>query len=238
MKHKIVFITVVFLFSIFFGNFIETTEAADAEIAQQYAPILYFVHDETCFPVDVSYHIDNSYLYMVGSDQPVDIAPTNESLAGYMSDEYYLDNQKGSVDDDGIITDYRSSELGSYTVYARVDSSDGSTIIQYWMFYAFNKGIQNQHEGDWEMVQVVLSGSTPTEVMYSQHHGGQKATWSQVEKNGDHMKVYVSRGSHANYLRSFSGMVGLANDIVGAGGKTLTSSDYTLEILALLLLSV
>ncbi len=231
MKHKIVFITVAFLFSIFFGNFIETTEAADAEIAQQYAPILYFVHDETCFPVDVSYHIDNSYLYMVGSDQPVDIAPTNESLAGYMSDEYYLDNQKGSVDDDGIITDYRSSELGSYTVYARVDSSDGSTIIQYWMFYAFNKGIQNQHEGDWEMVQVVLSGSTPTEVMYSQHHGGQKATWSQVEKDGDHMKVYVSRGSHANYLRSFSGVVGLANDIVGAGGKTLTSSDYTLEIL-------
>ena len=99
------------------------------------------------------------------------------------------------------------------------------------MFYAFNPGTMNQHEGDWEMVQVVLSDGTPTQVMYSQHHSGQKATWDQVEKNGNHIKVYVSRGSHANYLRSYSGVVGIASDIVGENGKRLTSSDYDLVMM-------
>jgi hypothetical protein len=205
--------------------------ATDEELAQQYAPIFYFEGEETCFPVDVSYHIENSYLYMVGSDTPVDMDPTLESIASYTTSEYYLDNQAGSVDDSAIISDYQSSSVDDYTVYAHVDSTGGSTVIQYWMFYAFNKGAQNQHEGDWEMVQIVLSGGTPTDVMYSQHHSGQKATWTQVDKDGEHIKVYVSRGSHANYLRSFSGMVGLASDFVGANGKILTSSEYAIVML-------
>jgi len=154
-----------------------------------------------------------------------------DTLSNYSMDGYYLDNQKGSIDDNGIINDYKSSKMGSYTVYVHVVDAGGSTVIQYWMFYAFNPGTMNQHEGDWEMVQVVLSGGTPTQVMYSQHHSGQKATWDQVERNGDHIKVYVSRGSHANYLRSYSGMVGIANDIVGENGKRLTSSDYDLVMM-------
>ena len=96
------------------------------------------------------------------------------------------------------------------------------------MFYAFNKGTMNQHEGDWEMVQVVFTGETPTYVMYSQHYGGQSASWSQVERDGFHIKVYISRGSHANYLRSYSGVLGAANDIVGDNGKILTLGDYDL----------
>ena len=230
MKYKNVFIVAVFVSSLIFGSFIGIVDAADIDLAQQYAPIFYFEKDETCFPVDVSYHIDNSYLYAVGVDQPVDMAPTEDTLSNYSMDGYYLDNQKGSIDDEGIVNDYTSSNLG-YTVYSHVDSSGGTTIIQYWMFYAFNPGTVNQHEGDWEMIQVVLSGGTPTQVMYSQHHIGQKATWGQVDRNGDHIKVYVSRGSHANYLRSYSGVVGIANDIVGENGKRLTSSDYDLVMM-------
>lgn len=226
MKYKKVLIIAVFVSSLIFGSFIGTVEAADEDIAQQYAPIFYFENDETCFPVDVSYHIDNSYLYVVGVDQPVDMAPTEDTLSNYSMDGYYLDNQKGSIDDNGIINDYKSSKMGSYTVYVHVVDTGGSTVIQYWMFYAFNPGTMNQHEGDWEMVQVVLSGGTPMQVMYSQHHSGQKATWDQVERNGDHIKVYVSRGSHANYLRSYSGVVGIANDIVGNNGKILAPEDY------------
>ena len=232
MKYKIIFITAIFAASLLFVSFVENAEAADEDIAQQYSPIFYFEKDETCFPVDVSYHIENSYLYIIDNENPIDTAPTAESISGYTEDGYYLDNQIGSVDDDNIINDYQSkmSALG-YKVYAHVISNGDTTIIQYWMFYAFNKGTMNQHEGDWEMVQVVLSGGTPTEVMYSQHHSGQKATWDQVEKDGDHIKVYVSRGSHANYLRSFSGVVGVANDIVGANGRILNPEDYDLEML-------
>lgn len=49
-----------------------------------------------------------------------------------------------------------------------------------------------------------------------------------VEKNGNHFKLYVSRGSHANYLRPYSGKLGIASDIVGNNGKILAASDYTL----------
>ncbi|UCF12316.1 MAG: Vps62-related protein [Thermoplasmatales archaeon] len=231
MKYKIVFIIAIFVVSLLFGNFVEIADAADEDIAQQYAPTFYFEKDEKSFPVDISYHIENSYLYEVDSDN-YETSPTAESIAMNTSENHYLDNQIGSVGDDNIINDYQSkmNTIG-YTVYVRVYPTGARTIIQYWMFYAFNKGTQNQHEGDWEMVQVVLAAGTPTHVMYSQHHGGQKATWDQVEKNGDSINVYVSRGSHANYLRSYSGVVGVANDLVGDNGKIITLTDYNLVML-------
>jgi hypothetical protein len=80
------------------------------------------------------------------------------------------------------------------------------------------------------MVQVVVDNyGQPSWVAYSQHHSGQKASWSQVEKEGNHIKVYVARGSHANYLRSYSGKLGIASDIVGSNGKILNYNEYTLE---------
>ena len=235
MKYKILFITICFVFSLFLGSFTTTVDAADIDIAQQYAPILYFEKDETCFPVDVSYHIDNSYLFQIDNTEPISYSPSESDLSSYSADDYryyYLDNQKGTVNDNGIINDYQSQEnILGYTVYYRVYTESGTTIVQYWMFYAFNKGELNQHEGDWEMVQVVIPSGDSKWVAYSQHHGGQKATWGQVERDGDHIKVYVARGSHANYLRSYSGKIGVANDIVGSNGKILKPGEYTLESL-------
>jgi len=229
MKIKTVYVIGLVL-SLILGSLVTTCSAQSENPAQQYAPILYFEKEETCYPVDVDYFIDNSVLY--DSENNYIGSVTGDDLVGYITDEYYLDNQKGTVADDGVINDYQSMESAlGYTVYAHVDVSGASTIIQYWFFYAFNKGTMNVHEGDWEMVQVVISGGTPSEVMYSQHHSGQKATWDQVERDGDHIKVYVSRGSHANYLRSYSGKFGIANDIVAADGKILNPSDYTLELL-------
>ncbi|MCK4827265.1 hypothetical protein KA005_66660, partial [bacterium] len=46
---------------------------------------------------------------------------------------------------------------------------------------------------------------------------------------GDNIKVYVARGSHANYLRSFSGKLGVAGDNVGDNGKILKPGEYTLK---------
>ncbi|MEM0492988.1 MAG: hypothetical protein QXS02_03400 [Candidatus Thermoplasmatota archaeon] len=210
-------------------------DADDHDILMRYAPVLYFESSETCYPVDVSYMVDNSVLYMVSDPASVIISsnPTLESLGAYTSDVYYLDNTKGTVDDDGIINDYKSkqSQLG-YTVYGRVVSVSQGTILQYWFFYVFNKGELNRHEGDWEMVQILLKNNEPVEAMYSQHHSGQRAEWSQVEKDGDHFKVYVARGSHANYFRSYSGRFTAASDIVGDNGLKLTVNDYRLELLS------
>ena len=64
--------------------------------------------------------------------------------------------------------------------------------------------------------------------MFSQHYAGQTATWNQVEKDGNHVKVYVARGSHANYIKPYSGKIGLASDNVGDNGKILRPiTDYT-----------
>jgi len=224
------FFVMLFVGMLLWTSFGNIAVAADADLAQQYAPVLYFDQNEKCFPVDISYALDNSYLYKVGDSTPISMSPTADIIKNYTSKEYYLDNQRGTVTDNGIIDDYQSkmATLG-YTVYAHVD--DVNSVIQYWFFYAFNGGDLNNHEGDWEMVQVQLSGGQPTEVMYSQHYSGQKATWGQVEKDGNNFKVYVARGSHANYLRSYSGMIGIASDHVGNNGKVLKPTDYTLTLL-------
>jgi Vacuolar protein sorting-associated protein 62 len=208
--------------------------AADQDLAEHYAPILYFEKNEKCYPIDISYALNNSYLYNVESPTPILRAPINVSqLANYKNETFYLDNQRGTVavGDDGIENDYQSkmTSLG-FKVYAHVDST--SSVIQYWFYYAFNGGNLNRHEGDWEMIQVVLSGGQPTQVMYSQHYAGQIAQWSQVDKDGNHVKVYVGRGSHANYIKPYSGKIGLASDDVGDNGKILQPTDYTVEVLS------
>jgi hypothetical protein len=174
----------------------------------EYAPILYFEGEETCYPVEVDYFLQNSEL-------------KNTTIEGTVISYYDVN--------DNIIESYQSDESSlGYTVYYYVDTTGVDTIIQYWMFYVFNPGEHNQHEGDWEMVQITISGYSPKNVGYSQHYSGQSATWDIVEKDGNHFKVYVSRGSHANYLRSYSGKLGIASDIVGDNGKVLTPNDYTL----------
>jgi hypothetical protein len=189
-------------------------------IEATYAPIYYFEGEETCYPVDAQYHLDNSL---------------EKWIDEFLPETYFYDNTHGTIKDEGVINHYKSvMDAYGYKVYYRTydDIATGSTVIQYWTFYAFNKGELNQHEGDWEMVQVVIDiNGQPSWVAYSQHHSGQKASWSQVEKDGNHIKVYVARGSHANYLRSYSGKLGIASDIVGASGKELNYDQYTLESL-------
>jgi len=183
--------------------------ACNAGPAEDYSPIFYFEGEETCYPVTAQYHLDNSVL-MTDDDTGIS----------------YYDNTQTS-----IIDHYTKQNLG-HTVYYHEYEENGDKIIQYWMFYAFNKGDLNQHEGDWEMVQVVIPASGSKWVAYSQHHSGQYATWDQVEKDGKNIKVYVARGSHANYLRSYSGKLGIASDTVGDSGKVLKygtgSNNYEL----------
>ncbi len=232
MNKKIV-ISILFIGILVAGsNFASIASAADEEVAERYAPILYFVEGEQCYPVDVSYALENSYLYENENPSPLSTTPTEALLSTLTTDNYFLDNQRGTVavGDNGIENDYQSkmAALG-YKVYANVDTVN--SVIQYWFFYVFNAGDLNRHEGDWELVQVVLSGGQPSEVMFSQHYSGQKAQWSQVEKEGEHVKVYVALGSHANYIKPYSGKVGLANDMVADNGRILRPTDYTIELL-------
>ena len=183
MNKKIV-ISIFFIGILIAGsNFVSIASAADQELAEQYAPILYFVEGEQCFPVDVSYALENSYLYENGNPSPLSTTPTEALLSTLTTDTYFLDNQRGTVavGDNGIENDYQSKMAAmGYTVYANVDTVNN--VIQYWFFYAFNGGDLNRHEGDWEMVQVVLSSGQPAEVMFSQHYCRTKSTMESSRK--------------------------------------------------------
>ncbi len=231
-------IIIFFLLSIVFSS---NCLADDYSDASKYAPIYYFEKEESLFPVDVNYHIDNSYLYLINSETPQlqTVIPSNlnrqylENLNNLNTgdlENLYLDNIKGTVDNEKVISDYKNRDTSKYpnTVYYRVEDIQGNKVIQYWTFYAFNKGDLNKHEGDWEMVQVVIPTDGEKWASYSQHMTGQRASWDLVEKDGDNIKVYVARGSHANYYRSYSGKLGIASDHCGDNGVIWKQGDYKL----------
>jgi hypothetical protein len=190
--------------------------------------------DEVFYPVSPTYALDRSALMRhdaSGDDIQISNDPTVSMVSSLTNpdDGYFLDNRRGTVEDDGILEDFKASEPAP-TVHARVTSAwNGGYAVQYWFFYPFNDGALNRHEGDWEMVTVLLDSSRePTEVGYSQHYGGEGAEWSMVETSDGHPKVYVALGSHANYLRSYEGALGLASDKVSASGRLLSPDDYGL----------
>jgi hypothetical protein len=96
-------------------------------------------------------------------------------------------------------------------VYGRAARTGDSIVLQYWYFYPDDVWsyeyrpsdfVWQAHEGDWEVVNVVLGPDrAPVEVGYSQHCAGQRRAWASVQRIGEtHPVVHVARGSHANYF--------------------------------------
>jgi len=216
------------------SSFRPSVEQTPQVLASSYAPVLHFTQDEKFYPTSVDHIISSSVLKQRnsnGSSFIVDSSPTPNNLGTYTSSNLFLDNKLGTFD--AIAGDYASKfqDLGFYA-YVHVVSSDSSTIIQYWLFYSYNNGPLNDHQGDIEVIQVFLDGSgSPQKVLLSQHFSGENAAWSDVEKQGTHPVVYVAQGSHANYFKPYQGKIGLENDIVGSNGRTIVPSSLNLFIL-------
>ncbi|MFH1101174.1 MAG: right-handed parallel beta-helix repeat-containing protein [Methanobacteriota archaeon] len=91
---------------------------------------------------------------------------------------------------------------GSYypnTVYAHLFTHNGEYIIQYWFFYPFNDFVNN-HEGDWEHINVVITSQNPAtaqinRVIYYFHHYYYVASTTQVE-NPTTFDCYVVDSTH------------------------------------------
>ena len=115
----------------------------------------------------------------------------------------YLDECGGSHAADARAMRRRNGCADVVYGHARHDSG-GRLWLQYWLFFYYNdKGLLNigLHEGDWEMVQLRLGeDGEPKEVTYGQHAGGERASWDEVELDGEAPLVYVARGSHAARL--------------------------------------
>jgi hypothetical protein len=94
-------------------------------------------------------------------------------------------------------------------VYGAVFRTRDRIALQYWLFYPVNvfsltgaAGLFWQaHEGDWEVVTVLLdAGEQPLLVGLSQHCGGARRDWARAPRRGSRPVAFVALGSHANYF--------------------------------------
>ena len=103
-----------------------------------------------------------------------------------------------------------------YVYYGRVARQNGWTILQYWFFFSFNSwrsgfhGV-NDHESDWEMVNVYLYEQdgqlVPEWVGYASHDfkgDDLRRRWDdrgELDLEDGHPVVNAGAGSHASYFR-------------------------------------
>ena len=182
----------------------------DMALAKRYAPFLWLHSDDPYKPNPVSVMLDNATLRWPDLTDPLAYPPLSPVyLGGLTVDGYYTDLHYASYDKaEAHRNHYEDRVKESNKVpraYARVKRNATHTVIQYWLFYYFNDSI-NKHEGDWEMVQVVLVGTgsdpIPFYAAYAQHTTGSKRPWPIVEKKiDDYPVVYVAKGSHASYFK-------------------------------------
>jgi hypothetical protein len=206
------------------GGTAEADTGPEAALAARFSPIVRLVNQpEQCgpgepyVPTDVNLLFGNPAVALRGpwgSSGVVKIAPVAGDLTSELY-EYHLDFP-GNALHPGC--DYlkwsRHINAGHRpTVYAHVATDPGhpgQLALQYWMFYIYNDW-NNGHEGDWEMIQLNFRAATaaqalhqlPVEVGYSQHTGGERATWGDPKLQvvgGTHPVVYPASGSHAGFF--------------------------------------
>ncbi|MBT8172165.1 Vps62-related protein, partial [Candidatus Bathyarchaeota archaeon] len=209
------------------------SDLIEEELALKFEPVLIFAEGENFFPTDAGYHIDNSELFLKSEEinTLIDSSPTASNINQYTTEDYFLNNTLGGFKE--IAKDYKNNRKNyGDKIYAHITSEAQNIAIQYWFFYAFNPGSLNQHQGDWEMIEIILDlNETPLYAVYSQHHSGEMAEWNDVEIVDDtHPIVYVALGSHANYFRYYQGRLGTESDTVG-NAYTLYPEDLEIALL-------
>ena len=150
----------------------------------------------------------------LGGGDLVKIGPTRDDLADRLYD-YHLDFP-GNALDPGC--DYerwarRITEGNEPTVYAHVATDPdhpGQLALQYWFFYAFND-LNNLHEGDWEMIQLVFDAddaargarrrrpSRSATASTRAPSGRTGTTTSSRSSTARIRSCYPAAGSHANF---------------------------------------
>lgn len=213
--------------------------AGAEQLARRYAPALALAPgDQSPRPVEML--LDRATLVYHDGDQRAMETGVNSARLALLSGrpDAFLELPPAVDDPAGQRRLYEeavaSDRAGRYavTAYASVHCDanaaemNGFTVVQYWLFYLYND-YYNRHEGDWELIQVVLSPDRrPLYAAYAQHNTYTWRDWSEVliesrvdpkdpEQMMEHPKVYVARGSHASYFQYAPG---------GYGGDTVSDA--------------
>jgi hypothetical protein len=184
-------------------------ELSPNELLARYQPITVLDRTEAFQPTSVDDFLADADLQLPGADgvyHTVDVPPPGLPVSG---DGWRLDH-RGCSPAGGLpaVACYAAAASGPSVVYGRHRVLAGTVVLQYWLFYDDNfwslqyppSGFAWQaHEGDWEVVTVILDEEQrPVEAGYSQHCTGERRAWADVQKQGTHPVVYVATGSHAN----------------------------------------
>jgi hypothetical protein len=211
----------------------------DARLLRKYEPVLVFHPDEQFRPMKVQRFVEDSELErFVGSSPqqlPLDAAwtvvdpdPEPGDLPAPAPGVFFRLDVTGCEADSALAGRdcYAAAAAGKKhgrhaAMYGRVVRTDTRIVLQYWLFYYDNPLLLpptpvgtfwQSHEGDWEVVNVVLGlDKTPLEAAYSQHCSGQRRAWDAVAKHpaeSTHPVAYVALGSHANYFAPGAGALG------------------------------
>jgi hypothetical protein len=192
--------------------------ASAGRLLTKYQPVLYFADGESFRPTTVESFVADSNLERFdpasGQFVIVDSSPDAGSLpsagAGWRLNQRTCSPTAGSAGRACYAAAW-SAHAAPDTVYGRVVHTSSRIVLQYWLFYyddfyPYLPGapdfIWQAHEGDWEVVNVVLSTERePLFVGYSEHCLGARRTWAKTPRwRGHHPVVYVALGSHANYF--------------------------------------
>ncbi len=166
-------------------------------------------------PAPVEIVLDNPevFLRQVGNDDPVLMSAPGAADIFDLREGWYLDFPGDALEPGCVFEqDFRRFFDGRSVVYAHVATEagrPGMLAVQYWLFWYHNPA-KNDHEGDWEFVQLLFDVGTveealatePVSVGYAQHVGGERSDWDdrKLDKDGDRPVVYAAQGSHASYF--------------------------------------
>jgi hypothetical protein len=199
--------------------------SAEQELVERHAPVVMVKQqsgpcddDGEPFepaPVDIVLANPEIFLRQVGNDDPVAMrGPTGADLFD-LREGWYLDFPGDALVPGCVFEqDFRRFYDGRSVTYAHVATEDGRPgflAVQYWFFWYHNPA-KNDHEGDWEFVQVLFEADSveealatdPVSIGYAQHTGGERADWDddRLELVDRRPVVYAAKGSHASYFES------------------------------------
>jgi hypothetical protein len=158
---------------------------------------------------------------------------------GFLGGPTYADGQPARHDDylDECGASYAADALAMRRDEGRADvvygharhDREGRLWLQYWFFHYYaDRGLLGleQHEGDWELMQVRLDGGLePEAATFARHGGGERLNWDEVELadsgEGPALVVYPARGSHAPLPRAGSFEAAVVRDHNDGLGRRL-----------------
>jgi Subtilase family len=191
--------------------------ASPARLLAKFQPVTVFHPGEEFRPIPVEGFVGDSNLEAAISETEwvvVDPDPSADSLPTASPTLWRLNQRDcfagAPLGDLACYVAGAADEPGR-VVYGRVARPGERIVLQYWYFYYDNLyrypflptgAIWQSHEGDWEVVNVVLAkySRKPLRVGYSQHCSGETRPWAVTPRVNGHPKVYVAHGSHANYF--------------------------------------